>query len=196
MVFRSEVQLTLDVVSFLGQSASSDSAPLSLSYTESDEARNSGLSQTVKGFFVGAMASQIQKVQCASYQITSLLRFVSDSWGKALVVAEDLRMLNLIYPTRANVDVGNRLNITSTVLLPGLCSKMSVSFRISLQLKNMCASVDVEPLARLVYGKGIDEVQVQEYLNSRVSGHVSIQNVDPEQSWRGAVEGLANRLCV
>jgi hypothetical protein len=133
------------------------------------------------------MTTQLHAIWARCLRIPQTLELIGDWWCQVQRVAEDARMLNLQFPTRVTAGEGETVEIVSTMLLPGLRSKVLVSFTAVSEVEHLRASVQIQPRARVVYGEGVDDMKMQKFLARRVPAAGG-------PDLRGMVQGLAGML--
>ncbi|KAI9783011.1 MAG: hypothetical protein M1816_001625 [Peltula sp. TS41687] len=174
MTFQRELQLSYDISTLTkymqpGKALEHKEPSLNVSYLEDARAKTPASVQTIKDVFVQSMNKQlVHKQPREPAGIAKLLTFVNESWGKAGVLAEEYRLLNLHFPTEVRRSPEDGLTIKSTLLLPSLRTKLQLAFEVSLFGEESPDVVRVSPRVAIVYGEYLDPSKMQEFLARRV----------------------------
>ncbi|GAB1311067.1 Spc7 kinetochore protein domain-containing protein [Madurella fahalii] len=139
-----------------------------------------------KAFFLDCIRAHI--TQPSSLGISHLVKVVSSAWDKADSVSRHIRLLNLSFPTTVTRISETSLQITSSLLLAPLQTRVEAV--VTLEVNGGGAEgveVNVVPEARVVYGEGFNVGKMTEFLAGRVTG-------DAKAGWEEAVLGLYRKL--
>ncbi|KAI9773486.1 MAG: hypothetical protein M1835_006154 [Candelina submexicana] len=199
MVYRDQLQLFFDVASFLpnnghAKAEREENSPISLTYIGDTHDVHPQPLSTEKRFFLQNMRAQLQCMQQGGTRVKSLLTFISESWGKACTVAENIRLLGLSHMTDAAILSDEVLTAKSTLLLPALKSKVEISFDISISSLATDLSVSIAPHTRVVYGERFNEQKMQEFLASHINERTRGEDENASGNWAKAVLELRGKL--
>lgn len=200
MIFQRELQLSYDISTLTkhvepGQVQGGHGPIVKLSYSEDARAKTPAPVQTIKDVFVQTMNQQVvHKTPRGATDLPKLLAFVSDLWRKAGLVAEEYRLLSLHYPTQVNLTQEDALSIRSTILLPGLGTKLQLTFEVSLLDEESQSSIKISSQVAIVYGEQLAPLKMQEFLARRVGRFFSISEEQKERRWVTAVKELCGKL--
>ena len=192
MTYSQTLQLYFTPTAFLGsgeEDARIGNSPISLTYiADINEHRPQPLT-TERRFFLQIMRVQLQCLQQGEARIKDLLDFISSSWAKACVIAEDARSLGLHYITEATILADEVLAIRSSILLRVMKTKVDVEFKVTAHSRDgvIGINVGVRPTAKVIYGENLKEKKMCEFLEQKTSGRDA-------QTWIQAVRELEERL--
>jgi len=214
MSYKREIEITFDVSSLQqdGQQQQSDPAlpAIELRYIADKRERSPLPSTPEKEFFLQRIREHVRSLPRATTRASRLLGVVSAAWEKAKVVAEQLRLLNLSFPTtiiddslKAVLEDGSpsssSIRVRSSVLMVPMQTRVEVV--LTLQCTTTTGEeagggdieVTVAPAARVVYGEQFNEAKLTEFLATRVGGSVLADGSSSKASWSEAVLELQRR---
>lgn len=153
---------------------------------------------TNKRFFLQILRAQLQSLSQPSTRIPDLLAFISRSWDLACVLDAEIDHLSVGYITDIAIVSDERLQVTSSVLLEAMRTKVLVNFNIRAiaavsdrELQPL--RVSVKPTARVVYGEALKEGKMTEFMESRIEGWA--QGHTGGGLWSRVVKELEDRCC-
>jgi kinetochore protein Spc7/SPC105 len=146
---------------------------------------------TEKRFFLQYLRAHLQSLHQGSTTPKHLLSLISQTWNQALVVSEELRLLELVCPTQASIISDNSLAIQASLLLPTLESKVQLTLELSIGVAKEGISVALKPKAVAIYGERFNEATMDRFLASRIG-----KGLDETASgtWAAVVVELESRL--
>ncbi|KAJ4362170.1 hypothetical protein N0V95_001518 [Ascochyta clinopodiicola] len=147
---------------------------------------------TSKRFFLQLIRAQLHCIPQGQTSISAVLALVKNGWSTALAVAEGVRWLEHSYVTEESILSDERMGVQADMLLPGLQTKVRVSFEIGVELSATGAATDVGVKADVVYGEKYGEEKMGAFLRD-FCGAV----VRPERDmtvWADGLLDLALRL--
>jgi len=163
-----------------------ESAPISLSYIADAHERHPEPLTTEKRFFIQIMRAQLQCLQQSSTKVKDLLAFVSESWKVACSIAEEARKLGVRYIAEPTITADEVMAVRAIILLRAMRTKVEVCFEVRVRSGEGVAGLGmgVKSSARVVYGEGLNEQKIGEFLESRTAAG----------GWGRAVGELEERL--
>ena len=118
-----------------------------------------------KEFFLHHIRTHLLPPLATTTSPRLLLTTVAGAWDKAAAVAEQIRRLNLSFPTAvAGREGGEGVGVTASVLLVPLQTRVEVV----LNLEAEGEEVVVTSEARVVYGEGFNAGKMGEFLRGKV----------------------------
>ena len=173
--------------------ASSDharNAPISLTYTADGHPYHPKPLTTEKRFFLQIMRAQLQCLQQSRTSVKDLLAFVSSGWEIASIVADEASMLSIGYITEPTITSDEVMAIRSVILLQAMRTKVEVIFEVKVRSGEGVAplGVGVKSNAKVLYGEGLKEKKMAEFLESKIKG------AKDRGTWVRAVGELEGRL--
>ncbi len=211
MTYKRRLNLTLDMSSFQPGSAPRKAidATVSLNTSAYEAGISNDLSKSsreIHEIFIEAINSQLHTLISSLSRPLDILKLVSSFWSKASIVAEEIRLLQLYYPSEITLahehDLGG-FAINTTLLLPSLKTKVRVMFEVSFHLADGTQTgrmVSVTPHAAVVYGERFDRAKMQEFLQGYVNPFV-LRDAESKKlggtgngRWVDAVKALGKAL--
>lgn len=149
---------------------------------------------TEKRFFLQIMRAQLQCLQQSQTKVKDLLAFVSSSWEIASTIAEQARLLGVSYITEPTITSDEVMAIRSFILLNTMRTKVEVVFEVRVRSGDGVASlgVGVKSSAKVLYGEGLKEKKMGEFLESKIAGKG--KGAKERGIWAKAVRELEERL--
>ncbi|KAI9816066.1 MAG: hypothetical protein M1827_002058 [Pycnora praestabilis] len=201
MTYRRQLQLYFDVATFLPNTSASmpanpENSPISLTYIADSHEFHPQPLTTEKRFFLQIMRAQLQCMRQANTKVKDLVTFVSASWSKACVVAENVRVLNLSHITTPVILSDETLAVKSIMLLPGLQTKVEISVELSASSTTSTTDtiVSIAPKAKVVYGEHFNESKMKDFLTNRIGKEVTGKVEEREVAWSKVVSELGAKL--
>jgi kinetochore protein Spc7/SPC105 len=198
MTYRRDLELSFDVASFLSNDSSLpatniENSPIELSYIADRREYHPQRLTASKDYVLRNLRAQLGQLQQSATKVKDLLTLTSETWNKASIIEEDVRMLNLYCPTETTIsgDSSGNLLVKSTLLLTPRATKVEVVFTAAFREEGSSSAVVVEPKARVVYGEQLDERKMSEFLTGKIAGTVL---PGAQGGWAAAVRGLGERL--
>ena len=201
IVYKRTLQLYFTPYSFQPSRGQADAAasqsisPISLAFiADADEYRPKPLT-TEKRFFLQIMRAQLQFLEQSLISIDELLKFVSEGWEKACLIAEEARMLGVQYITEPSIVSDEHLVLSSVILLKAMRTKVEVGFEISARSREGVLGIDVavKPKVKRIYGEELNETKLGEFLEQHIAGTKRAKN-GHRTCWLEGVKELERRL--
>ena len=130
MSYKREIELIFDISAFHqpgNPKKSSKNSPIELRYTAGDREFRAIPSTPEKEFFLQLALTHVQTLPQSSTPVRRLLEIVSTAWNKANTVAEQVRFVNLTFPTTVARLSDTSIQVKSSVLAVPLKTKVEVS---------------------------------------------------------------------
>lgn len=196
MTYKRTLQLFFTPTSFMqrvpptSQTTKPENSPISLTYiADADEYRPQNLT-TEKRFFLQIMRAQLQCIPQSRMRINDLLRLVSDNWEKSCAIAEEVSLLGSSFITEPMIQSDEMMTVRSMLLLRDMRTKIEIGFKVAVRIRETTAELDVTiwPIAKVVYGEGLKEKKMVEFLEQKIGGK------SDRVSWARSVRELKERL--
>lgn len=170
-------------------------APISLAYVADAHEHHPQPLTTEKRFFLQILRAQLQFLDQPKVKVSELLSLVSSSWEKACSIAEEARLLGVLYITEPIILSDETLAIKSAVLLKQLKTKVDVTFKIGIQSRAEANGIDIvmKPSAKAVYGEELNAKKMGDFLEKKVDAKSNGRDRHDGQ-WAQAVKELEQRL--
>ena len=187
MTYRSVLQLFFHPPAFNISEVNQENAPISLTYIADNQEHRLQPFTTEKRFFLQIIRAQLQCLQQSTTSIPSLLHFITSSWASACAVAEESRLLDTQFITSSSIFSDEKLAVHGIILLQAMATKVQVGFEVNVKSKAGVESMRIKTnaTARVIYGEGLKEKMMGEFLEKRVG---------QGKSWVEAVCELEDKL--
>ena len=197
MTYHRTLQLFFTPMSFRSERfpAKLENSPISLTYIADSREYHPQPLTTEKRFFLQIMRAQLQCLQQSQIKVKDLLGFISSSWEIASTIAEQARVLGVSFITEPTITSDEVMAIHSFILLSAMKTKVEVVFEIKVRSGDGIASlgVGVKPSAKVIYGEGLKEKKMGEFLESKIAGKGKGAK-EKKGVWAKAVNELEERL--
>ncbi|KAK4208793.1 kinetochore protein spc7 [Rhypophila decipiens] len=219
MAYKREIELVFDVTSFQGQqqkqkNAAEAGGTIDLWYIAANGERNPIPSTPEKEFFLERIRDHVRAVyggNCGGgggkKAVSHLLGMVSRAWERARIVSEQIRMLNLTFPTVVRRVSDSELEIAASLLVVPVRTRVEVV--LGLRMKGgvvvkedddqLDLEVEVVPDVKVMYGEGFNLGKMREFLVARVAKTVDDEEdkggkEQQQQQWSEVVVDMHRRL--
>lgn len=192
MAYQREIELVFDLASFQsGQQASR----IDLWYIADKREHNVVPITPVKEFFVQCARDQVRGLPQGQTKLSRMLGMVSAAWDQANAVANQVRLLNVTFPTAVAKTSDSSIAIKSTLLLAPLVSKVEVALNLHGRIGADSIDVAIVPQATVVYGEQFKVAKMAEFLSTRVGSRVLDKGErEGAETWCDVVVELHERL--
>ena len=173
MAYRSELELVFDSSSFkAGPNAASTKEPrtntrIDLWYIGQSEKANMSMPSVERDFFLDNIRDHARGLVQYETSIKSLLETVSTSWQKAVRLHQQIRTLNIEYPTVVERKSDNSIVVITTMLLKSIATKLRLEFEMT-AVSGSTFEIFVRNNVHVVYGSGFNKEKLMEFLDKRI----------------------------
>ncbi|KAM7209346.1 kinetochore protein spc7 [Naviculisporaceae sp. PSN 640] len=222
MSYKKEIELVFDITCFQEQQQQQKKNPtqaqpgtIDLWHIAAKREWNPVPSTPEKEFFLERIRDHVRALYRGSSgkgkgkgAVSHLLGTVSRAWERARVVGEQIRMLNLTFPTKVRRVSDSEIEIVVSLLVVPVATRVEVILGLRMssgQGEQLDLEVEVVPDVRLLYGEGFNVGKMREFLGTRVAkGIVSGAGADgkedekqqQQQQWSEVVVDMHKRLLV
>ncbi|KAK0730437.1 hypothetical protein B0H67DRAFT_630776 [Lasiosphaeris hirsuta] len=201
MSYKREIELVFDIASFQNaKPKSAQNSRIDLWYIGATRERNPLPSTTEKEFFLQCIRDCVRGLPQATTQVKRLLGIVSAAWDKATTVANQVRFVNLTFPTTVTKMSDTSINVTSSVLLRPLQTRAEVTLHLHSVAGGDGVEVSITPEARVIYGEQFNVAKMVDFLSDKLSnrvvsgGSADAQGHGKPQAWSDVVLELHRKL--
>lgn len=210
MSYKKEIELVFDVTCFQEQpqqqkrkQTQAQPGTIDLWYIAANRERNPIPSTPENDFFLERIRDHVRVLYSGSSgkgtrAVKHLLGMVSRAWERARAVGEQIRMLNLTFPTNVRRVSDSEIDITVSMLVVPVATRVEVV--LGLRMKSgggLDLELEVVPDVKLLYGEGFNVGKMREFLSTRVAkGIVASPEAkeDEKQQWSEVVLDMHKRL--
>lgn len=200
MRYKREVELVFDISAFqqTSQKKGQQASHIDLWYIAANREQKPVPSTPEKDFFLECIRDHVRGLPQSTTPVSSLLKAVSAGWDKANTVADQVRFLNLTFPTKVAKTSDTAISIKSSVLLVPLQTRVEVMIALQSIPSVDGVEVSVTSAARVVYGEPFNAAKMTDFLSGKLGGRVV--GSDGEQgrgkisAWGDAVLELHGKL--
>ncbi|KAK0632985.1 hypothetical protein B0T14DRAFT_560618 [Immersiella caudata] len=200
MSYKREVELVFDISAFqqAGEKKGQQACHLDLWYIADKREPKPIPSTPEKEFFLQCIRDRIRGLPQATTPVNSLLKAVSAGWDKANTVANQVRFLNLTFPTAVSKTSDTSIDVKSSVLLVPLKTKVEVTVALQSTTNTDGLVVTVMPSARVLYGEQFNATKMTDFLSGKLGGPVvggeGEKGEGKMSAWGDAVQELHRKL--
>ncbi|OHE96658.1 Spc7 kinetochore protein [Colletotrichum orchidophilum] len=190
MTYRREIELVFDMASFQrGQKNSR----IDLWYIAANRENNPLPSTPEKEFFLQCIRDHIRGLPQSRTKIADLLHMVRAAWDKSNSTANQIRRLNVTFPTAVFRTSDSSIAVKSSLLLPPIETKVLVALEI--RAASMADGIEftLHPEANVVYGEHFNTGKMGEFLTTHM-GEKALSQEEGVSSWIDVVVDLHERL--
>lgn len=171
MTYKREIELAFDLASFK-QQQSKQGPTIEIRYIANKRERNVIPLTTERKFFLESISNHLQGLSSpSSLSVNRLLAIVSDAWDKANAAAEQIRLLNLTFPTKVTRTSDTTLEVRSSLLLTPLQTRVEVCLalaKISSNSNSDAFEVKITPDAQVIYGEQFTKSKLNDFLKNKL----------------------------
>jgi kinetochore protein Spc7/SPC105 len=167
-------------------------ASISLTYIGDSAAPRSRPLTTSKRFFLQLIRAHLHCIPQSQTRVKDLLNLIKSLWATACAVAEGVSFLSLNHITEESILSDERMAVSCNLLLPGLQTKIRVTFEIGVSLGKEAVDCEVGYRAELVYGEKFKTEKMGAFLENFCGK--SVKEEKDMNVWADAVLDLAARL--
>ncbi|KAK3496714.1 Spc7-domain-containing protein [Neurospora hispaniola] len=173
MTYKREIELAFDLASFKQQHK--QGSTIDIRYIAHKREGNVIPLTPERIFFIECISSHLQALSKSSLSVNRLLTIVSDAWDKADAAAEQIRLLNLSFPTKVTRTSDTTLEVRSSLLLAPLQTRVEVCLaleKIFSNKNNDSLDVRVTSDAKVLYGEQFTKSKLNDFLKNKLGKQV------------------------
>lgn len=190
MTYRREIELVFDMASFQrGQKNSR----IDLWYIAANRENNPLPSTPEKEFFLQCIRDHIRGLPQSRTKIADLLHMVHSAWDKSNSTSNQIRRLNVTFPTVVSRTSDSSIAVRSSLLLPSIETKVVIALEIHGVSKPDGIDFTLQPEATVVYGEHFNTGKMAEFLTTHL-GEKALSQEEGVPSWIDVVVDLHERL--
>lgn len=190
MTYLRDIELVFDVGSFQpGQK----NAQIDLWYIAAHRSTNARPATPEREFFVQCIRDHIRALPQSRTKISDLLHVVRAGWDAALSTCDDIRRLNLTFPTRVERTSDMSVAVLASLLLAPLQTKVEVVIGLQGVSSPDGIGFAVHPEAKVIYGEQFNVGKMTEFLSTHLGNTLRGKDEDV-QSWSDVLVTLHEKL--
>ncbi|KAM0335387.1 hypothetical protein ACHAQA_000432 [Verticillium albo-atrum] len=191
MTYRRDIELVFDISAF--QKGKGENSQIDLWYVATNRDGSQRESSAEQDFFVQCIRDHVRGLPQSRTKIVDLLQVIRAAWDKAVSTCDDIRRINITFPTAVTRTSDSSVAVCSSLLL----AAMETRVEIVLGLRGVSTSdgVDfvIQPEARVVYGETFNTGKMGEFLSTHL-GEKIVDRAEGFRSWSDVVVDLHERL--
>jgi kinetochore protein Spc7/SPC105 len=188
MTYKREIELVFDMASFQPNQPNSR---IDLWYIAANRERSPEPSTVEKEFFLQGIRDHVRGLPQSRTKVRDLLHMVRAAWDRADHTTNDIRLLNVTFPTKVTKTSDSSVAVSSTLLLVPIQTKVEVLLGLTSTSTPGGVVVSIAPQASVVYGEHFNVDKIAEYLSTRIGTEAG---AEMEESWSNVVVELHERL--
>jgi kinetochore protein Spc7/SPC105 len=190
MTYQREIELVFDMTSFQRNSKNSQ---IDLWYIANNRERDPLPSTPEKEFFLQCIRDQVRGLTQSRTKIADLLHMVRAAWDKANSTSNDIRLLNITFPTTVEKTSDSSVTIRSTLLIAPIETKVEVFLGLRGFSTPKGLEFAIQPDARVIYGEHFNVGKMAEFLKTHMGDNVVCRDSD-SPPWSDVFVDLHERL--
>ncbi|KAH7635050.1 hypothetical protein SMAC4_02835 [Sordaria macrospora] len=187
MTYKQEIELAFDLTSF--KAHNKQGPTVEIRYIANKRERNVIPLTSEQKFFIECISSHLQGLSNPSLSVNRLLTIVSDAWDKAGATAEQIRLLNLTFPTSVTRTSATTLEVRSSLLLAPLQTRVEISLTLDKISSDDSFEVKVTPDAQVIYGEQFTKSKLNDFLKNKLGKQLLGQKAEQQQQQQQQVSG-------
>lgn len=187
MTYKQEIELAFDLTSF--KAHNKQGPTVEIRYIANKRERNVIPLTSEQKFFIECISSHLQGLSNPSLSVNRLLTIVSDAWDKAGATAEQIRLLNLTFPTSVTRTSTTTLEVRSSLLLAPLQTRVKISLTLDKISSDDSFEVKVTPDAQVIYGEQFTKSKLNDFLKNKLGKQLLGQKAEQQQQQQQQVSG-------
>lgn len=191
MTYRRDIELVFDVSTFTPHNLKN--SQIDLWYIGANRETDSRPSTIEKEFFVQCIRDHIRTLPQSRTKISELLHVVRAAWDSAVSTCDDIRRLNITFPTTVTRVADNTIAVTVSLLLTPLQTKVEVILSLSGNSSSHGIEFAVHFDAKVIYGEQFNIGKLVEFLSTHL-GHKLEGDDGQSKSWNEVVVNLHEKL--
>ncbi|PSR79791.1 hypothetical protein BD289DRAFT_441911 [Coniella lustricola] len=191
MTYLREIELVFDVAAL--KAAQADSR-VEVRYVAVNRDQSGRQATPEVEFCVQSIRSHVTQWAQTRRGVSRMLQVVSAGWDRARVLSNQVRQLNLMFPTLVKYTSASSLVVKSALLLAPLKTKIEVVLQIQSTESASGVEFIVSPQAGVVYGEQFNAAKLVGFLTSRLGDRVYSRKEKATESWCGVVSDLHGKL--
>lgn len=195
MTFLKDIELVFDPLSFSGtNNKKRQNARIDLWYIGAHRELCPQPSTPEKEFFLQSIRDHVRGLPQAETSVKALLDAVSSSWQKVNAVVNNIRILNIGYPSEVAKTSDSSIEIRSQLLIAPLQTKVETVINLESDSGDEGIEVRIHPRANVIYGERFNESKMGEFLQNRLGENVVGDTLSDNAQWSEAFAELSARL--
>lgn len=193
MTYRRELRLTLDTASSeVDQSQRTSQIEIDYIGGERDNDAKGPGQET--DFFVGCIRDHVQGVLQSRAKISHLLDVVRAAWDSFVSTRNDIRRLNITFPTNVTRKSDTSIAVCSSLMLAPIETRVEVVMEVRRISSPTGLDFTLHPEARVVYGEQFNVGKMGEFLSTHLGSNVGEMKTVETASWSDVLVDLHGRL--
>jgi kinetochore protein Spc7/SPC105 len=196
MSYKREIELVFDTAAFQPACGTETQEPstIDLWYIAASRERNPLPSRPEKEFFLQCIRDHVRGLPQSATRVSALLKVVSGGWDKANGLAEQVRFLDLTFPTTVSRTSDTCISVQSSVLIAPLQSRVNVTVALQSLAGGEGVEVSMTPSASVVYGEQFNAAKMTDFLTGKLGKRVGEAGFDKMSTWGDVVSELHRKL--
>lgn len=190
MTYQREIELVFDIASFQpGQ----PNSRIDLWYIGGNEDAATPMARTAETeFFVDCIRDCIRALPQNETPLSRLLNIVRAGWDKARHVADQIRHVNITFPTTVVKTSDSSVAVTSSIMLMPLQTRVEITWGLNGGSGHGGEDVHVgiESKGKVIYGESFNVDKMGEFLSTLVGDSVQVGGAE----WSDALVELKGKL--
>ncbi|KAG7132388.1 Kinetochore protein spc7 like [Verticillium longisporum] len=191
MTYQRSIELVFDISAFGNTQGKNSQIDLWYIATNGDGSpRTSSVEQE---FFVQCIRDHVRGLPQSRTKIVDLLHVIRAAWDRAVSTCDDIRRVNMTFPTSVTRTSDSSISVCSSLLLTAIETRVEIMLGLRGVSTSDGLDFVIQPDARVVYGETFNTGKVGEFLTTHL-GEKVVDRLADSPSWSDVVVDLHERL--
>ncbi|SPO07684.1 related to spindle pole body protein [Cephalotrichum gorgonifer] len=189
LCYKRAIEVVFDVTSF---KPDQDNSSIDVWYVATNSHGTPRPATAELEFFLQLIRDHVRSVPQSRTKISRMLHMVGAGWDLAAKVANDIRLVNVTFPTKVVKTSDSSIAVVSSLMMVPLATRVEVTLNIRGAVGHGGVEVAVEPEAKVCYGESFNVGKITEFLSGRIGS--SRERGDGGESWSDVFVSLHEKL--
>ncbi|KAG7137331.1 Kinetochore protein spc7 like [Verticillium longisporum] len=191
MTYRRSIELVFDISAF--DNTQGKNSQIDLWYIATNGDGSPRTSSVEQEFFVQCIRDHVRGLPQSRTKIVDLLHVIRAAWDRAVSTCDDIRRVNMTFPTSVTRTSDSSISVCSSLLLTAIETRVEIVLGLRGVSTSDGLDFVIQPDARVVYGETFNTGKMGEFLTTHL-GEKVVDRLADSPSWSDVVVDLHERL--
>ncbi|KAM0626796.1 hypothetical protein ACHAQG_002207 [Verticillium nonalfalfae] len=191
MTYRRSIELVFNISAF--GSTQGKNSQIDLWYIATNGDGSPRTSSVEQEFFVQCIRDHVRGLPQSRTKIVDLLHVIRAAWDRAVSTCDDIRRVNMTFPTSVTRTSDSSISVCSSLLLTAIETRVEIVLGLRGVSTSDGLDFVIQPDARVVYGETFNTGKMGEFLTTHL-GEKVVDRLADSPSWSDVVVDLHERL--
>ncbi|CRK11031.1 hypothetical protein BN1723_009238 [Verticillium longisporum] len=191
MTYRRSIELVFDISAF--DNTQGKNSQIDLWYIATNGDGSPRTSSVEQEFFVQCIRDHVRGLPQSRTKIVDLLHVIRAAWDRAVSTCDDIRRVNMTFPTSVTRTSDSSISVCSSLLLTAIETRVEIMLGLRGVSTSDGLDFVIQPDARVVYGETFNTGKMGEFLTTHL-GEKVVDRLADSPSWSDVVVDLHERL--